>query len=79
MIYILIVFFCRFCHSELTYIVFHLPAARFETFMKLTFSNMVKKVGVVEDPESFHFNNIQYRVKDIHTLPWHMVRKRGRV
>ena len=59
--------------------MFHLPATGFETFMKLTFSNMVKKVDVVEDSESFHFNNIQYGVKHIHTLPWHMVRKRGRV
>ena len=64
--------FCRFCHSDLTHIVFHhdpgRPAAQFETFVKLTFSNGLKKAGLVEDPESFHFNSIQYRAKDIHTI-----------
>jgi len=59
-------------HSDLTHTTFHhdpsRPAMQFETFVKLTFSNGLKKAGLVEDPESFHFNSIAYRSGDIHSI-----------
>ena len=43
------------------------PAQQFVTYIKLTFTNGMKKAGLIEDPENFHFSDIVYRGEGIHT------------
>ena len=44
------------------------PPQQFLTFVKLTFGNGLKKLGLLDDPEAFNFNNIEYRGDTIHQL-----------
>jgi len=43
------------------------PPQQFVTYIKLTFTNGMKKAGLIEDPENFHFSDIVYRGEGIHT------------
>ena len=40
----------------------------FLTFVKLTFGNGLKKLGLLDDPDAFNFNNIEYNGPTIHEL-----------
>ena len=44
------------------------PPQQFLTFVKLTFANGLKKLGLLDDPETFNFNNIDYRGDTIHDI-----------
>ena len=44
------------------------PPQQFVTFVKLTFGNGLKKLGLLEDPESFNFNNIELHSPSIHQM-----------
>lgn len=44
------------------------PAQQFVTFIKLTFANGLKKAGLIEDPDDFHFSTIVYRGEEIHKV-----------
>ena len=38
------------------------------TYLKLTFTNGLKKAGLIEDPEEFHFSSTRYMGEGIHTI-----------
>ena len=38
------------------------------TFIKLTFTNGLKKAGLIEDPDEFHFSTTQYMGEGIHAI-----------
>ena len=44
------------------------PPQQFLTFAKLTFGNGLKKRGLLDDPDLFNFNNIEYEGPTIHDL-----------
>ena len=44
------------------------PPQQFITFIKLTFSNGLKKLGLLDDPAAFNFNNIEYTGDTIHQI-----------
>ena len=44
------------------------PPQQFLTFVKLTFGNGLKKLGLVDDPDTFNFNHIDYAGETIHQL-----------
>lgn len=44
------------------------PPQQFVTFVKLTFGNGLKKLGLLEDPERFNFNNIELHSPSIHQM-----------
>ena len=44
------------------------PPQQFLTFVKLTFANGLKKLGLLDDPDVFNFNNIDYRGDTIHDI-----------
>jgi len=44
------------------------PPQQFVTFIKLTFSNGMKKAGLIEDLDSFHFSDIVYKGESIHSI-----------
>jgi len=44
------------------------PPQQFLTFIKLTFGNGLKKLGLLDDPDAFNFNNIDYNGPTIHEL-----------
>jgi len=44
------------------------PPQQFVTYIKLTFTNGMKKAGLIEDPDNFHFSDIVYRGEGIHQL-----------
>ena len=44
------------------------PPQQFVTFVKLTFGNGLKKLGLLEDPDSFNFNNIELHSPSIHQM-----------
>jgi len=44
------------------------PPQQFVTYIKLTFTNGMKKAGVIEDPDNFHFSDIVYKGEGIHQL-----------
>merc|ERR1719464_2043051 len=44
------------------------PPQQFLTFVKLTFGNGLKKLGLLDDPDAFNFNNIEYNGPTIHEL-----------
>ena len=44
------------------------PPQQFVTFVKLTFANGLKKLGLLEDPDSFNFNNIELHSPSIHQM-----------
>ena len=44
------------------------PPQQFLTFAKLTFANGLKKLGLLDDPDLFNFNNIDYNGESIHDL-----------
>ena len=41
---------------------------KFLTFIKRTFRNGLKKIGLLDDPDAFNFNNIDYNGPTIHEL-----------
>ena len=44
------------------------PPQQFVTFVKLTFGNGLKKLGLLDDPDSFNFNNIEMNGPSIHQM-----------
>lgn len=38
------------------------------TYIKLTFTNGLKKAGLIEDPDEFHFSTTQYMGEGIHAI-----------
>jgi len=44
------------------------PPQQFVTYIKLTFANGMKKAGLIEDPDNFHFSDIVYRGESIHQI-----------
>jgi len=44
------------------------PPQQFVTYIKLTFTNGMKKAGLIEDPDNFHFSDIVYKGEGIHQL-----------
>ena len=42
------------------------PDQQFVTYIKLTFTNGLKKAGLIEDPDEFHFSTTQYMGEGIH-------------
>ena len=52
------------------------PAGQFITFVRLTFANGLKKAGLVDSSQSFHFSDILYRGKDIHDIMRDIERER---
>jgi len=44
------------------------PDQQFVTYLKLTFTNGLKKMGLIEDPDEFHFSTTQYKGEGIHAV-----------
>jgi len=44
------------------------PDQQFVTYIKLTFTNGLKKAGLIEDPDEFHFSTTQYMGEGIHAI-----------
>eukprot|EP00092_Neocalanus_flemingeri_P039620 GFUD01043146.1.p1 GENE.GFUD01043146.1~~GFUD01043146.1.p1 ORF type:complete len:618 (-),score=188.28 GFUD01043146.1:78-1931(-) len=44
------------------------PPQQFVTYIKLTFTNGLKKAGLIEDPDNFHFSDIVYKGDGIHPV-----------
>jgi len=44
------------------------PPEQFITFLKLTFTNGLKKVGLIPDPDSFNFPDLAYNGETIHAM-----------
>ena len=44
------------------------PPQQFVNFVKLTFVNGLKKLGLLDDPDSFNFNNIELNSPSIHQM-----------
>jgi len=44
------------------------PPQQFVTYIKLTFTNGLKKAGLIENPNNFHFSDIVYKGDGIHQL-----------
>ena len=44
------------------------PEQQFVNFVKLTFGNGLKKLGLLDDPNTFDWNTIEYRGDSIHKI-----------
>ena len=48
--------------------MFYRPDQQFVTYLKLTFTNGLKKAGLIQDPDEFHFSTTLYNGQGIHTI-----------